>query len=42
MTAFGAYHLTQISAGGNLVHKKKTIKFDVLGEQAATKNIKIS
>ena len=41
MTAFDAYHLTQISAGGNLVHKK-TIKFDVLGEQAATKYIKIS
>ena len=28
--------------GGNLVHKRKTIKFDVLGEEPVTKYIEIN
>ena len=33
----GAYHLHQPHPGGNLVHKHKSVKFDVVGEQPATK-----
>ena len=34
--------ITTADPGGNFVRKYKTIKFDLVGEQTATKYIKIS
>ena len=42
MESQSAYTIYANHLGENLVHKQKTIKFDVVGERLATKCIRIS